>query len=194
MCEFSFHFFPYTTEAYNWSLPLGHRQKGTLWIYGDSLAVRLVNSAQSRLLCKMLYMRCMLSYNWIYPVISEAVSKEQDDDLDFRPEKVVETILNVLKSPLMQGEDSVLLLNLGLHFPIGINFTTYRRLIGDLLHRLKETEVDSQGKTVPKYKAKVIWKTSSAIHKENALMQNKTNWRFFTTQVNAASITSDGDM
>lgn len=136
----------------------------------------------------------MLSYNWIYPVISEAVSKEQDDDLDFRPEKVVETILNVLKSPLMQGEDSVLLLNLGLHFPVGINFTTYRRLIGDLIHRLKETEVDSQGKTVPKYKAKVIWKTSSAIHKENALMQNKTNWRFFTTQVNAASITSDGDM
>jgi len=173
---------PYLEEAYNWSLPLGHRQKGTLWIYGDSLAVRLVNSAQSRLLCKMLYMRCMLSYNWIYPVISEAVSKEQDDDLDFRPEKVVETILNVLKSPLMQGEDSALLLNLGLHFPVGINFTTYRRLIGDLIHRLKETEVDSQGKTVPKYKAKVIWKTSSAIHKENALMQNKTNWRFFTTQ------------
>ena len=132
-------------------------------------------------------MQCLLSYNWIYPVLNEALSKELDDDLDFRPKKVIQSILRALRSPLMQREDSVLLVNLGLHFPIGVNFTTYQRLIRDLINRLKETKVDSQGKMVPKYKAKVIWKTSSAIHKENALVKNKTNWRFFTTQVYAAN-------
>lgn len=147
------------------------------------MAVRLVNSAQSRLLCKSLYMQCMLSYNWIYPITSETVDKEKNDNLDFRPRKVIETVLRALRSPLMQREDSVLLLNLGLHFPIGVNFTSYQRLIGELIDSLKETEVNSQGKRVPKYKAKVIWKTSTAIHKENVAVQNKTNWRFFTTQV-----------
>ena len=135
-------------------------------------------------------MQCLLTYNWIYPIINEAVSKELDDDLDFRPQEVIKSILGALRSPLMQREDSVLLLNLGLHFPIGVNFTTYQRLIRDLITRLKESKVDSQGKLVPKYKAKVIWKTSSAIHKENALIQNKTNWRFFTTQVNETNTTS----
>lgn len=128
-------------------------------------------------------MKCLVSYNWIYPVKDERVSKEEDDDLDFRPQRVIGDILNVLRSPVMQGDESVLLLNLGLHFPISINFTTYQRLIGDLIHSLKETELDSQGKRAPKYKAKIIWKTSSAIHKENALVKNLTNWRFFTTQV-----------
>ena len=128
-------------------------------------------------------MQCLHSYNWIYPVTNELVDKEKDDDLDFRPEKVINDILRVLRRPLMQEEESMLLLNLGLHFPIGINFTTYQRLIGDLIGSLKETEVDSQGKSVPKYKAKVIWKTLTAIHKENASVKDKTNWRFLTTQV-----------
>lgn len=182
-CLTRFIFCPLSVESYNWSLPLGYRQNGALWIFGDSLAARLVNSAQSRLLCKSLYMQCLHSYNWIYPITNELVDKEKDDDLDFRPEKVINDILRVLRRPLMQEEESVLLLNLGLHFPIGINFTTYQKLIGALIGNLKETEVDSQGKSVQKYKAKVIWKTSTAIHKENASVKDKTNWRFFTTQV-----------
>ena len=128
-------------------------------------------------------MQCLHTYNWIYPVTNEQEDKGKDDDLDFRPEKVINDILRILRRPLMQKEESVLLLNLGIHFPIGINFTTYQRLIGDLIENLKETKVDSQGKRVPKYKAKVIWKTSTAIHKENASVKNKTHWRFFTTQV-----------
>ena len=128
-------------------------------------------------------MGCRRSYNWIYPVTSEAVSKHEDDNLDFQPGKVIKTILDVLQRPEMQRQESVLLLNLGLHFPISVNFTTYQRLIDDLINTMKETKVNSQGRRVPKYKAKVIWKSSTAIHKENAKVKNKTNWRFFTTQV-----------
>ena len=139
------------------------------------------------MLCTKLFTGCISSYNWIYPIVNEAVDKELDDDLDFNPERVIETILAVLRHPLMQQrESSVLLLNLGIHYPIGVNFTTYQKLIGDLINKLKETRVDSQGNIVPKYKAKIIWKTSSAVHKEKAQELNKTHWRFFTTQVHEA--------
>ena len=154
-----------------------------LWIYGDSLAVRFLESVQSRFLCSRLYVGCRRSYNWIYPVISEAVSKQEYDNLDFQHDKVIKNILSVLQTPEMQRKESVLLLNLGLHFPISVNFTTYQRLIGGLINKLKETKVDSQGRIFPKYKAKVIWKSFTAIHKENAEVKNKTNWRFFTRQV-----------
>lgn len=180
-------------ESYDWSLSQEYQQTGVLWIYGDSLALRLLQSVQSRFLCTRLYWGCRRSYNWIYPVISEALSKEQDDNLDFRPEKVIETIVSVLRKREMQRTESVLLLNLGIHFPISVNFTTYQRLIGDLIKELKETEVNSQGIRVPKYKAKVIWKSSTAIHKEKAKMTNKTNWRFFTTQVSNHCITTQNN-
>ena len=136
------------------------------------------------MLCTKLFTGCISSYNWIYPIVNEAVDKELDDDLDFNPERVIETILAVLRHPLMkQRESSVLLLNLGIHYPIGVNFITYQKLISDLINKLKETRVDSQRNIVPKYKAKIIWKTSSAVHKEKAQELNKTHWRFFTTQV-----------
>ena len=174
------HFF---IESYNWSMPIHYQPSGVLWIYGDSLAVRFSESVNSRFLCTSLYLGCRRSYNWIYPIISETVGKQEDDNLDFQPREVIETITSVLRRPEMQRKDSVLLLNLGLHFPISINFTTYQRFIGDVINTLKETEVNLQGIRVPKYKAKVIWKSTTAIHKENAEVKNKTNWRFFTTQV-----------
>ena len=183
ICSISLLIFCLTLESFNWSSPISYRPKGVLWIYGDSIAVRLLESVQSRFLCSRLYVGCRRNYNWIYPVISEAVSKKEDDNLDFQPDKVKKTILSVLQRPEMQRQESVLLLNLGLHFPVSVNFTTYQRLIGDLINTLTETRVNSQGRRVPKYKAKVIWKSSTAIHKENAEVKNKTNWRFFTTQV-----------
>lgn len=183
ICSICFLNFCLTIESYNWSLPIGYRRSGVLWIYGDSLAVRFLESVQSRSLCSRLYLGCRRSYNWIYPVRSEVVSKREDDNLDFQPGKVIKTIQSVLQSPEMQQQESVLLLNLGLHFPISVNFTTYQRLISDLINTLKETNENSQGRRVPKYKAKVIWKSSTAIHKENAEVKNETNWRFFTTQV-----------
>lgn len=178
-----FRCFTLTVESTKWTLPRHYKRNGVFWIYGDSLAVRLQASVRNRKLCRKLYRGCFRSYNWIYPVYNEWMNKVEDDDLDFDPQKVIIKVLEVLDHPFMQTENSVLLLNLGLHFPIGINFTTYRELIDDLVRILKETEVDSRGIRAPLYKAKVIWKTSTAIHKENAPSKNTTNWRFFTTQV-----------
>ncbi|KAJ7387805.1 hypothetical protein OS493_001149 [Desmophyllum pertusum] len=102
-----------------------YRRSGTLWVYGDSLAVRLFGSPNSRDLCKKLFLKCRNSYNWLYPLTDEWWSRTQNDDLDFMPEKVLEAIRSVLGRPEMQLQDSVLLLNLGLHYPRVLLFSAF---------------------------------------------------------------------
>ena len=170
-----------TTESYTWFLPRNYTQSGTFWIYGDSLGLRLFRSVKRRSLCKSLYKQCKNSYTWIYPVHDKKIVL--NDALGFRPSKVIETIVNVLREPEMKENGSVLLLNLLMHFVKVVNFTTYQKLIDDLILALKETEVNPQGEQVPKYMAKVIWKSGTAIHKEKAKSLNMTSFRFFTSQV-----------
>ena len=119
---------------------------------------------------------------WIYPALNKGLDIELESDLDFRPEKVIETIVNVLRKPEMQKEESTLLLNLALNFSKTVNFTTYQRLIDDLILVLKANEL-SQSEIGPKYKVKIIWKSSTAICKEKASSLQETDFRFYTTQV-----------
>ena len=153
------------------SLPFGYRQNGTLWIYGDSIARLLTGSVRSRLLCQKLYTQCSTTFNWIYHVGEKKEEKLKEDDLDFSPERVIGEVIVVLQHPLMQGEQNVLLLNLGLHYVQTINFTTFQRLIGDLILRLKEKELDSQGKRVPKYKATIYGKPRLSYTKKSKKIQ-----------------------
>ena len=115
--------------------------------------------------------------------MNEDLSRKQNDDLDFRPVKVLDALRSVLSGPEMQQKNSVLLLNLGLHYTATVNFTTYQKVIADVIKILKETKVNSQGKMVPKYKAKIIWKSTTAICKHKGKYPNKTYSRFMTTQV-----------
>ncbi|XP_078349987.1 uncharacterized protein LOC144634826 isoform X1 [Oculina patagonica] len=165
-------------ESYTWSMPQNYTKSGTFWIYGDSLGLLFFRSVRNQSLCKSLYEQCKNSYIYIYPFGKAG----KNSDLDFKPSKVIETIVKVLRRPEMQKEESALLLNLVVHFVKDVNFTTYQKLIDDLIVVLKETEVNPQGERVPKYKAKIIWKSSTAICKENAKSLNKTSFRFFTTQ------------
>ena len=170
---FFFLFLP-TVESYNWSLPEGYRRKGTLCVYGDSLGVRLGRSVQSRALCKTLYERCIISYNWIYPT---SIGR-RNDDLDFRPELVIANIHKVLKRSEMQTEGSLMILNIGLHYPQSVNFTTFQGLIRNLIHSLKKGEENSMN-----HRAKIIWKTTTSIHRENFEKKNVTSRRFMTAKV-----------
>ena len=163
-------------------MPQKYKRSGTLWIYGDSLSMRLYRSVETRPLCESLYKNCRNSYMWIYPALNKGLNIALESDLDFRPEKVIETVVDVLRTPEMQQEKSTLLLNLVLHFSKSVNFTTYQRLIDDLILVLKAKEL-SQGEIVPKYKAKIIWKSSTAICKEKASSSLETDFRFYTTQV-----------
>ena len=175
MKECFFLFLP-IVEYYGWSLAEGYRRKGTLCVYGDSLGVSLSRSMQSRALCQTLYERCITSYNWIYP-ISEGRRKE-NDDLDFRPELVIENIHKVLKSSEMQTEGSLMILNIGLHYPQSVNFTAFQGLIRNLIHSLKKREENKMN-----HRAKIIWKTTTSIHREYFEKKNVTSRRFITAKV-----------
>ena len=163
-------------------MPQNYSQSGTLWIYGDSVSMQFYKSVMTRPLCTSLYEKCNNSYMWIYPARNEGLDIALESDLDFRPGKVIETVVNVLRKPEMQKEESTLLLNLVLHFSKTVNFTTYQRLIDDLILVLKEKEL-SQGEIVPKYKCKIIWKSSTAICKDQASSSKRTDFRFYTSQV-----------
>ena len=126
---------------------------------------------------------------WIYHAHNKGLDIELESDLDFRPEKVIGIIVDVLRRPEMQQVEIVLLLNLNLHFVGRINFTAYQKLIDDLILTFKTEEL-SQGERILKYKAKIIWKSSTAICKEKVQSLNKTNGRFLTSQVCTFSFVS----
>ena len=151
----------------------------TLWIFGDSLSVRFYRSLSKTFVCKRMFKRCHRTYNWIYPLESESEGKKRNDDNDFRPKIILNSIRDVLRRPDMKSNGSVLVLNLGLHYPASINFTTYQELIRDVITLLKARKQDLGNS------AKVVWKTTTAMHKENCKQANKNsqNWRFFTPQV-----------
>ncbi|XP_046859014.1 uncharacterized protein LOC124452500 [Xenia sp. Carnegie-2017] len=151
--------------------------KGSLWIYGDSLAVRFYNSVATTTLCQTLFRSCGYSYNWVYPIPNEneAVAKKLNDDFDFRPELVLESIRNVLRRDDMKTDESILILNFVLHYTMSLNFTTYQRLVDDVIVMLRNRWRDLGSN------ARIIWKTSTAIKKENEpIPRNLTFKRFFT--------------
>lgn len=158
---------------------------GTLWVYGDSVAKNLVLSARKRALCYQLYEKCEFSYNWIYPVLhGEQRAIVQNNDLDFEENRVLDTIKEILTQPdMVNNPNSTMLLNLGLHFVMTLNFTTYQRLIDHVIDVLRNPD--------DQFKAKVIWKTTTAIYKENAKQRNSTHFRFLTSQVSFKDIFSN---
>ena len=104
-------------------------------------------------------MKGIILYHWIYPL--NEVRREDNDDLDFRPEIVIENIHKVLKSSEMQTEGSLMILNIGLYYPQSVNFTTFQGLIRNLIHSLKKVEENKMN-----HRAKIIWKTTTSIHRE----------------------------
>ena len=117
---------------------------------------------------------------WAYRKDTEKLYKELEGDLDFRPEKVHEVVIDVLRKPEMQQEESTLLLNLAVHYVRSINFTSYQKLIDDLILILK---AKGQGERISQYPAKIIWKSSTAICMEKYAKRRLTHLRFATSQV-----------
>ena len=79
-------------------------------------------------------------------------------------------------SPDMRSQNSVFLFNIGVHYAMSINFTTYKDLI-DSAVKLIKSRVDAGNQNVPI----VIWKTTTSIEKEKTYL--KPHWRFHTHQV-----------
>ena len=89
--------------------------------------------------------------------------------------------MNILDSPDMRGQNSVVLFNLGVHYIISLNFTTYRDLVDSVIILLRR-KVDVQHNNKPI----VIWKTTTSVEREKA-RKDLTHFRFYTRQVTASS-------
>ena len=114
--------------------------------------------------------------------VEEAKSKFRSND--FNKTVILQYLTNILDSPDMRRQNSVFLFNLGVHYPISLNFTTYRDLVDSVITLLRrKVEVQHNNKPI------VIWKTTTSVEKEKThlmfaeLPRNKTHWRFHTHQV-----------
>lgn len=171
-----------------------HRRKGTLYLHGDSVMDFFAQSLMHRKICQVFFNKCNTTYNWVYPVLNYTLAKSQTDDFDFKNERVLESVRGVLTSKDMD-QDSVFIINLGLHYVESINFTSYRKLIDGLIQVLHERYLDpssNQMKLV--YEGRVIWKTTTAINKERATNINLVHKRFLTYQVRPSPQASESSM
>ena len=110
------------------------------------------------------------------------IEKYKRNYLDFDPSRVLQELSEVLYLPEMD-EDSVIILNCGLHYVSALKFATYRKLIDGIINLFKETWVNEDGLVELKFKGKLIWKTTTAIHRERFLYHNHPSPRFLTLQV-----------
>lgn len=130
-----------------------------LWIYGDSQAERLHLSIKDGPLCTEIFKSCNLSKMWVYPYSGQF---PKWDDQDFDKSIILDSLRVVLERPDM-SENSVLILNLGLHYMESIRLQDYRILLLKVIDLLNER---NKGTGELKHKARVVWKTSTSISKE----------------------------
>ena len=131
----------------------------TLWIYGDSQAERLYWSIKDGPLCKEIFKSCNLSKMWVYPYHEQVPPW---DDKDYDENIILNSLRAVLGRPEM-NENSVMILNLGLHYMESTTLQDYQLLIKKVIDIMKERDKET-GEL--KYKTRVIWKTSTSISKE----------------------------
>ena len=130
-----------------------------LWIYGDSQAERLHLSITDGSLCMEIFKSCNLSKMWVYPY-SGQFSKWDHKDFD---ESIILDSLRVVLERTYMSENSVLILNLGLHYMENIRLQDYTILLFKVIDLLNER---NKGTGELKHKARVVWKTSTSISKE----------------------------
>ena len=108
------------------------------------------------------------------------------DEKDFSIRRVLTEIFHVIDQPFMDNANSVLVLNLGLHYVHTINFSSYKTLI-DKTIRLLNDRFKTDGRSW-RFRGKLIWKTTTAINKEKygdpkTNARHSTSIRFLTYQV-----------
>ncbi|XP_048581427.1 uncharacterized protein LOC5522192 [Nematostella vectensis] len=159
------------------------KRSGTLWIYGDSLAMRFSEAMRTHPICTRMFKHCNYSYNWIYEVKDKRHPRRIPTP--FNKTVVLEKLRSILELPEMRSPDSILVFSLGIHFPISLTFAEYKDLVDSaavMFTRLAGS---------PGFPATVIWKSTAAFEKQKVTMVpwpgkqlNSTMLRFMTTQRN----------
>ena len=154
----------------------------TLYIYGDSQGKRFFDSISGHKLCTKLFTKCEHTYTWNYKHFSP---NSHDDQFkytgdDFNQSRVLETIkFDILRSE-MRDQNSVIVINFGIHPTMTLPFTRAFQLFDSFLQMLKELRVKHRTEEFPL----IIWKTTTLTVLENTpQFWNVTHFRFATKQV-----------
>ena len=161
-----------------------------LLIYGDSQADRLHESLKNTPVCTEMFQSCAVRKMWVYGYTAEFPKWNK---LDFDYKQIVVDLRKQLEDPTMD-EHSVLLINLGLHYVDSTNFSNYQKLLDGILNLFNEKIQGEDGKEILKHRARIIWKTSTAVSKEkdtdSQLYSDRR--RFFNLPVGSLSYTFRG--
>ncbi|KAL9952516.1 hypothetical protein ACROYT_G039784 [Oculina patagonica] len=145
-----------------------------LWIVGDSLAERMYMRIKDGPLCKDIFKTCNLTKMWAYAWPS--IQPIGWDDKDFDHQQVLDLIRGVLENPDM-SENSVMILNLGLHYIESISLEGYQRLMNGVVDLLNERDANTGDL---KYKTRVIWRTTTSMCKEKDIGSRlRSDWQRF---------------
>ena len=165
--------------------PRRSQGEGVLLMYGDSLGVFFADSLKTREFCHTSFKKCDSKYNWVYPITKEQIAnggRTRYDRKDFNQNKVLDAFRKVIHSPDIDNNSAVVF-NFGLHYVESTNFSNYQKLIDGLIEIVKEQEYVN-GIGTPKTKAHLIWKTTTAINKQKAVLNlHMEQKRFLTYQV-----------
>jgi hypothetical protein len=164
----------------NASMPL----YDNLWIYGDSQARRMYAEIRNTKLCGRIFKACNLSRNWVYAYTGEFPPQ---DNLDFDHNRIVDDVRRVLALPEM-SQNSVMVLNLGLHYLQTTSFSNYVKLLRGVVDVFKARM--REGKKC----ARMIWKTTTEIskHKDTSELLYLDFKRFLNNAVSFDVIMVDG--
>ncbi|XP_022790075.1 uncharacterized protein LOC111329605 [Stylophora pistillata] len=177
---------PYVPEEMHKTQYAGKRVKrklDDLMFYGDSTNVHFHSLARRNRLCKEMFHTCEKKYMWTYDVSSKG-----NDNGDFNQTIVLEEIKKILDSLDMRGNQSVFFFNVGLHYSITLNFTTYQMLIDSIIKVLRRRDTGTENEGALSGRPLPIWRSNAAIEVERFEdffpQGNYTERRFYTNQRN----------
>lgn len=152
-----------------------------LWLYGDSNALRLLDSIKHRHLCTSIFSHCRSTYNWVYNVKNATFEKKWQDFRDFDVERVINELTSVLQNPELNHTKSVIILNYGLHFISAITFESYQMLINRTIEVYQDMKAGTNG--MGSFLGDLIWKSTTSMNREKIPDPHYIGRRFMTRQV-----------
>lgn len=111
------------------------------------------------------------------------MAKTQDDDLDFDDVRVISELDDVISHPIFD-QNSAILLNAGLHYLESSNFSNYRKVVDGIVRLFDRGKVlQPLWPDMKVFPGKVVWRTTTSLHKEKLDSKHLQARRFLTSQV-----------
>ena len=152
------------------------------WVFGDSLQWYLYEDLKKTNLCLTMY-DCKNTHSWIYPLTNDG-RNHVIDNKDFNETQFLNDIKNILLTNEMRNNNSVLLINFGLHVMQTISMSQAKVLMDNFMEMVFILRKNYTHNSF----AKIIWKTTTPVYLnikyiyENRFITNKV--RNFTFSFN----------